>query len=242
MLADVHGNLAALEAVLGDARRNGATEFLLLGDVVGYGPEPGACVQRLAGLPNLTAIRGNHDQGIASGVLDTGMNTLARQCADFTRASLTAGQLAWLGELPIEIAGGGWLAVHGAPRDPLRYRAYVYEMTYEANLQWLRERGIPICFHGHSHVQLVHAATHDRLVKLRGPQRIVLDPNRCWLVNPGSVGQPRDGDARAAYAMWNRTTGELGLRRVAYDLEQTVRALHAVALPEALERRLRAGA
>lgn len=242
LLADVHGNLAALEAVLSEARSYHADSFLFLGDAVGYGPQPSECVRRLAELPQAVLLRGNHDHAVATGQFETGMNRLARECAGWTRAALSHADLEWLQSLQTEYAEVGWMAVHGAPQDPRKFMAYVYEMTYEDNLRYLRERKIPLCFYGHTHVQLTYAELAAGIWKLPGPQEIKLHSKCSYLVNPGSVGQPRDGDPRAAYALWNRRTGKVKTMRVTYDFERTISALHAASLPPQLEARLRSGA
>lgn len=242
VLADVHANAAALDAVLDHALDHGAQRFLFLGDAIGYGPDPAYCVRRLAELPRAVMIRGNHDHAIGSNHLELGMNSLARQCAEWTRAQLGADELSWLAQLPPEHAADGWLAVHGAPRDPHRFLAYVYELTYEDNLRHLRDHRIPLCFYGHTHVQLTHVEQATGAAKLPGIRTIDLDIRRFWLVNPGSVGQPRDGDCRAAYALWRPSAGELATQRVAYDVDRTVRRLRAAGLPGQLEHRLQAGA
>ena len=241
VLADVHANLPALEAVLRDARERGADRFLFLGDAIGYGPHPRECVRALAELPRADLVRGNHDHAIATGRFELGMNSLARQCASWTRAALGAEELAWLGELPLERAEEGWLAVHGAPKDPARFLAYVYELTYEDNLRHLRDHRIPLCFYGHTHVQLTHVELAAGPSKLPGPRSFETSGGRYWLVNPGSVGQPRDGDPRAAYALWDRRSGEIATLRVAYDVERTLEAVRAAGLPAQLAQRLQAG-
>jgi diadenosine tetraphosphatase ApaH/serine/threonine PP2A family protein phosphatase len=242
VIADVHANLAALEAVLADAEVHGARRVLFLGDAVGYGPEPGACVRRLRELRDLIAIRGNHDHAIANDRLELGMNSLARECALWTRQQLDRDTLGWLADLPTEHVGDHWLAVHGAPRDPHRFLAYVYELTYEDNLHNLRDRQVPVCFYGHTHVQLSHVLQPAGPSKLPGPRELVLDRRHHWLVNPGSVGQPRDGDVRAAYALWWPESGQLVTRRVAYDITRTITALRCAGLPGQLADRLRVGA
>lgn len=242
VLADVHANAAALDAVIEDAVERGAKRFLFLGDAIGYGPDPAYCVRRLAELPRTDLVRGNHDHAIASNHFELGMNSLARQCAEWTRAQLGVAELDWLRSLPTEHVEDGWVAVHGAPRDPHRFLAYVYELTYEDNLRHLREQRIPLCFYGHTHVQLTHVELARGPVKLPGVRFIELDPRRVWLVNPGSVGQPRDGDSRAAYALWQRSTGDLSTLRVRYDIARTIRGLRSAGLPRQLEDRLQAGA
>lgn len=239
VLADVHANRPALDAVLADAREQGATRFLFLGDAVGYGPHPSACVARLAELRGAAWVRGNHDHVIATGALGEGMNSLARGTIDWTLGQLSPAERAWLGGLPTELREEGWLAVHGAPRDPHRFLAYVYELTYEDNLRRLAEDGVSVCFHGHTHLQLIHAELELGPTKLPGQRSLVLSARRRWLVNPGSVGQPRDGDPRAAYALWRPATGELQTRRVPYDVEETARAVERAGLPRRIAERLR---
>jgi diadenosine tetraphosphatase ApaH/serine/threonine PP2A family protein phosphatase len=241
ILADVHANLPALEAVLADARYHGASRYLFLGDAIGYGPHPRECVRRLAELPRAQFVRGNHDHAIATGRFEVGMNRLARECAWWTRAALGPDELSWLGGLPVEHVEEDWVAVHGAPKDPFRFLAYVYEMTYEDNLCHLRERRIPLCFCGHTHVQLTHVELVAGTSKLPGPRKLETSAGRHWLINPGSVGQPRDADPRAAYALWDRRSGEVTTLRVPYDVQQTIDALRGAGLPAQLEQRLQAG-
>lgn len=240
VFADVHGNLPALEAVISAACENGATSFLFLGDAVGYGPHPRECVARLADLGCL-AVRGNHDHAVATGQVDGYMNSLARACAEWTRDRLGPHEIAWLLGLPLEQRGDGWMAVHGAPRDPHRMRAYVYDLTFEDNLRHLRHEGVPLCFHGHTHVQLVHAELPSGPTKLAFVRYATLSPRTIHMVNPGSVGQPRDGDSRAAFALWDPASGRLELCRVPYRVELTLRDLARAGLPSELARRLALG-
>lgn len=242
VIADVHGNLPALEAVLEDARSHDADSFLFLGDAIGYGPQPSECISRLAELPQSVLLRGNHDHAVATGQFEVGMNRLARHCAEWTRSSLGTHELEWLAELAPDYFADEWLAVHGAPQDPRRFLAYVYELTFEDNLRYLRQAKIPLCFCGHTHVQMTYAEVASGPTRVVGASTMQLLPKFQYLVNPGSVGQPRDGDPRAAYALWDRQTAEVKTLRVAYDLERTIAALHAAQLPSQLEGRLRAGA
>lgn len=240
VFADVHANLPALEAVLAEAREIGVRDYLFLGDIVGYGPHPAACIERLAALPNSIILRGNHDHAVATGHLELGMNPVARSCAEWTTCVLDAEAREWLGNLRTEVTDESWMAVHGAPRDPRRFRAYVYDLTHEDNISDLRRRGLPLCFHGHTHV----AAVRSDLGTLRGPalaEPVSLDRFRFALANPGSVGQPRDGDPRAAFAIWRPDERQLVFRRVNYPVYRTVQDLHNLGLPAELERRLIGG-
>jgi diadenosine tetraphosphatase ApaH/serine/threonine PP2A family protein phosphatase len=241
VLADVHANLPALRAVLESARAAGATRYLFLGDAVGYGPHPRECVETLASLREAVFVKGNHDHAIATGRVELGMNRLARACAEWTRAKLGPAEVAWLASLPTEHRDDGWLAVHGAPRDPNRFLAYVYDLTYEENLQHLDEQGVPLCFHGHTHVALVHVALPLGPAKMAGVRELRLEPRWTALVNPGSVGQPRDGDTSAAFALWETRARRVTLERARYDLDVTMRDLESAGLPAELVSRLQQG-
>jgi predicted phosphodiesterase len=237
VMADVHANLPALEAVIAAARQRGARRFLFLGDAVGYGPHPRECVRVLAELDAI-CVRGNHDQAIASGIFDLGMNRLARACAAWTRDRLQAAELDWLVQLPLEHVESGWMAVHGAPRDPYRFLAYVYELTYEDNLDHMEKQGLSLCFYGHTHLPLAHAKLPGGSRKIRSREVIVSEPYP-FLVNPGSVGQPRDGDPRASYALWEPGSGRVLIERVFYRMDLTLRDLGRHDLPAELAMRLR---
>jgi predicted phosphodiesterase len=242
VFADVHGNLTALDAVIADAREAGADSYLFLGDAVGYGPRPGECIQRLAELPNLTAIRGNHDHALVCGAVHDGMNSLAKKTARWTAEQVDDHARAWLAALPIEHKTASWMAVHGAPRDPNRFWAYVYEMTYRENLESLEQNGVSVCFYGHTHIPFVHRRVAKQAEESLGAESIELGrPRELALVNPGSVGQPRDGDARASYALWDRVENRISFRRTAYNVGTTVRDLLSHGLPSALAARLQEG-
>lgn len=241
VIADVHANLYALEAVLAAATERGATSFLFLGDAIGYGPHPRECVDRLASLPAAIFIRGNHDHAIATGRFDVGMNRLARSSADWTRSRLGDAELGWLAALPVEHRGDGWMAVHGAPRDPNRFFAYVYDLTYEENLAQLDVDGVSLCFHGHTHVPLVHVALPSGPTKRAAIGEVPLPPRHAHLVNPGSVGQPRDGDPRAAFAIWEPAAQCISFDRVAYRLDRTLNDIEDAGLPFELLTRLQQG-
>jgi len=242
ILADVHGNLAALDAVMREAQSIGARRFVFLGDAVGYGPHPRECVARLADIPGLVAVRGNHDHAVATGNLEDGMNRWARQSAAWTREQLTECELDWLMALPLEHCDESWMALHGAPMDPRRFLAYVYELTYQDNLETLGAMGRHLCFYGHTHVQFTHRQRAGKKGERLGARPVkVLEPDEVLLVNPGSVGQPRDGDTRAGFAIWDHSSNRVTFHRVEYRLDDTVQALRAADLPSDLIYRLEIG-
>lgn len=242
LIADVHANLHALEAVIAAAEAEGVDSWLCLGDVVGYGPQPKACIARVRALPNLLAIRGNHDHMCCFGG-EHASNRLARTVLAWTRGVLDEAELRWLMSLPVEHLDDRWQAVHGAPIDPDRFSAYVYTLSYRANLAHLAAGGRTLCFHGHTHVPMIY-----RIGGPEGAQQQQGTPDLelaleavPMLINPGSVGQPRDGDRRAAFAIWDRERETLGFRRVAYPVHRTIAELAALGLPDELATRLELG-
>ncbi|VTS04442.1 metallophosphoesterase family protein [Tuwongella immobilis] len=242
VFADVHGNLPALEAVLSYAEELGVDEYLFLGDVVGYGPFPNECIRRLQGLPRLTAIRGNHDH-FASQPEFRGedFNRVAREALRWTRDVLGAAEREWLANLPVEAGIGNWRAYHGAPYCPDRFSAYVYEPTYRDNLNRLEQMGVQVCFYGHTHVPFIHRRSSFGDEKLTPDPMRLFRPGETLLINPGSVGQPRDGDSRAAILIWDRRTDWVRFHRIDYPLESMISANRAAGLPDDLSARLEIG-
>jgi predicted phosphodiesterase len=240
LLADIHANAAALEAVLAELDANGIAEALVLGDLVGYGPEPEACVAaiRARGWPTLL---GNHDYGVAHGDFNKGFSSLGRRVAEWTAERLGRDDLDWLAALPDTLEGEGWMAVHGAPADQAKLLAYVYRMTYEANLDYLAGRGVRCCFHGHTHIQGVYFRNDRGDGFSEAPVQSIADYVHC-LVCPGSVGQPRGRNGtQARYAVVDPGTWLLELKQVDYEVERTVAAMASQGLPEALGQRLLVG-
>lgn len=236
ILADIHSNLPALEAVLADIEEQGAAAGLVLGDLVGYGPHPEACIDLIRS-SGFAVLRGNHDHGVAHGEFAKGFSLMGRRVAEWSSARLDAADKAWLASLPDTLEGKGWMAVHGAPADKRRLQAYVYQLTYTLNLDYLEQRGTPWCFHGH---------THREGVWYRGGfcdlRRQTLSGVHAYLVCPGSVGQPRGGRGiQARYALFHPDSREIEVRLVPYDVQRTVRDLEEAGLPVELGERLMKG-
>jgi len=242
VFADVHANLPALESVLRESKKLQVDSYLFLGDVVSYGPFPRQCIRILAEIENILYLRGNHDHTAGTGVPEDGSNRMARTVDMWTSEQLNRSERQWLLSLPLEHLSKQWLAVHGAPKDSQRFYAYVYEMTYKDNLLYLEQNNISVCFYGHTHVQFMYRRLMDGRDKKLAPDSVLLfQSNERLLVNPGSVGQPRDGDPRAAFAVWDRQQNKVAFYRVAYPIEQTVNAIKKQGLPEDLMYRLEVG-
>ncbi len=240
LLADVHGNLPALDAVLAFVAEQNVDRIVVLGDVVGYGPYPEACVQRLREYPDTLVIRGNHDNAVVTGAISGGTTSLANWSWTWSRRHLSTEAQAWLAALPCVHAEAGWLAVHGAPIDPDHFNAYVYRMSYEDNLDNLQERGIALCLHGHTHLQQLYCRQrgHDEL--WTGQEGSLAEVEHA-LLSPGSVGQPRCGTPGAELAILNWPSGRYRFHRLDYDIEQTLAEMRRQHFPSGLIERLQAG-
>ena len=242
ILSDIHANLEALDAVLAAAPRASYDRLLILGDLVGYGANPNEVVEQVLALSPDVMIRGNHDK-VAAGLKGAeSFNALAAKAAHWTYDALTPDNRARVAELP-----AGPLAVddqieicHGTPFDE---DVYVFE--FEEAVQALEAATRPLCLFGHTHVPVVYSRDGDRLEvhvpNLDDGLPIAVRPDLRYLVNPGSVGQPRDGDPRAAYATFDSESGELVLRRVAYPVDVVQQKIIQAGLPESLAYRLGIG-
>lgn len=243
ILSDIHSNLEALDAVLAEAPRDQFDRIIVLGDIVGYGADPNAVVERVRALAPHVMIRGNHDK-VSSGVESAeDFNTSARFAAHWTQTTLTQENRDYLSSLPL-----GPLVVdslielcHGSPIDE---DEYIFEPVDA--IEAIRSARCPICFYGHTHVAIAYWLSADQFdVIVPEPDEsvteIVLDPKRRYLVNPGSVGQPRDGDPRAAYATFDSDTRIVRLHRVVYDIARAQQKIREANLPEGLARRLAVG-
>ena len=236
IVSDIHSNVVALDAVLAHAREDGPIERVwCLGDVVGYGPEPMACIERLWDL-GATVISGNHD-AVAVGRIDlAAFNGPAAEAARWNGAQLSAEARRYLSALPETVVEAPFTLVHGTPRDPL----WEYLTGGAQAEQAWGAISTPHVIVGHSHFQFT--CSRSRGVEQAGPSgRVVrLDGDRL-AANPGSVGQPRDGDPRAAYAVFDDEAATLALRRTRYDVAATQRAMIDAGLPLPLIERLAVG-
>lgn len=237
VVSDVHANLEALDAVLEDARRAGAEKIWSLGDVVGYGADPNAVVERLSKAADV-AVAGNHDWA-ACGKMTLGFfNSLAKQAAEWTSESLTEASRRWLAALPLERVERGVRLVHASPSDPASWHYVLSEAVAEGELSTFDEA---LCLIGHSHFPGQFESDGARVHYHREP-RFQLAAKRRYLVNVGSVGQPRDGDPRATYLLYDEKDKSLEHRRVAYDVEAAARKILDAGLPAFLAERLPRGA
>ncbi len=233
IISDIHANLQALEAVIDHASSENVDQFICLGDIVGYGPQPMECTRIIQDL-NCPTVRGNHDHEVAgNGSLDT-LHQDAQASLTWTRKILTDPQRAWLGALPYVRRVGRFSIAHATPHRSNLF-GYVHDLA-DAD-RCLQEQATPLCFIGHTHVpgffEHTQGVTHE------------IDSSYCtlsevskYLCNVGSVGQPRDSDIRASYVIFDRTSRVIQRHRVVYDVEKTQDLLRLAGLPASLAERL----
>jgi predicted phosphodiesterase len=243
ILSDIHANIDALEAVLADAEGEGFERVVVLGDLVGYGAEPNGVIDRVRALAPTAVIRGNHDKVAAGLESAEGFNPTAQRAANWTRSALTGENLEYLRSLsPGPVALDPMtLLCHGSPLDEDNY-IFGEADVVEALTASVR----PVCLFGHTHMPMAAALTPDRMLELifQGPrdrQSIGIQPGWRYLVNPGSVGQPRDGDPRAAYAIFDVDAPEITVIRVVYPVLQASDRILEAGLPKILAQRLTLG-
>ncbi len=239
ILGDVHANLPALQAVLTEVRHRGIKRLFVLGDLVGYGPHPEACLALLKSVGAIS-LRGNHDHAIGSGKMVRSMTSSSSWTADWTIPRLSKDDRKYLRRLPLRMLNRPWMAVHGAPVDKTFFNAYVYNRTAEANIAWLKENDYRFALHGHSHLQGVYAENDGELVYLKG-QYIDLNAYQTNLICPGSVGQPRGGEVGAAFAILKPLSAQLELLCLPYDMNEVIQDMVIEGFPEQLMKRLKTG-
>ena len=235
VLSDIHSNLLALDAVV--ATFDSIDAVWHLGDVVGYGPDPDGVVARLKEL-GATGVRGNHDAAAAGGHEIDWFNPDARTAMEWTRRNVSAPTLAWLRELTPKRSQDDVLMVHGSPRDP----TWEYITSVPVARANLAETAETYAVFGHTHIPMVYAERDGRIEAISpGDGSIFRLGEGRALMNPGSVGQPRDGNPLASYAVIDTDAGRCTWRRVAYPIEAVRTAMEAAGLPARLAERLRFG-
>ncbi len=240
LLADTHANSEALETCLNYLEKRGIVDAIVLGDIVGYGPHPQECIDLLRNQKYFSIIRGNHDHAVVTGKKVSGANSLAGWTLNWTQDNVSDEYRQWLDELPSYLKQDNWLAVHGSPRDKTFFNGYVYQMTYKENLDELQKRDIPLCFHGHTHIQKIYYR-HKGNDLMTDDETNVIKSSQYALICPGSVGQPRNGKAGVEFAIINTETLELEFQRLAYNIDKMIAAMNARHFPAALADRLLQG-
>jgi diadenosine tetraphosphatase ApaH/serine/threonine PP2A family protein phosphatase len=239
IVADIHSNLAAFTAVLDDIElRGGVSEVWCLGDVVGYGPEPHQCLELLQQY-NHVCVAGNHDWAAIGKVDTSDFNPDAAAACHWTARQLSPEDISYLESLPLVVQRGDFTLVHGSPRDPI----WEYVLSTESARQNFAYFQSQFCLIGHSHVPLVFEYDETGAClfsEFPTDSVLTLAKNRS-IVNPGGVGQPRDGDPQASYAIYDGEGRSINHYRIPYNIGATQSRMTEHGLPRQLVSRLRYG-
>ncbi len=238
ILGDIHSNLIALQAVLADAgERGGFDQVWCLGDTVGYGPDPRPCLELLRRY-RLLAVAGNHDQAATGQMGVEEFNGPAAEAARWTAQQLTEEDQNFLSGLPLTATSEDFTLVHGSLREPL----WEYLLSEESALATFQLLSTRFCLVSHSHISFICQENQGdpNFVDFTEDQQFALTEER-WIINPGSVGQPRDRDPRPSYAVYDSGQGAISRHRVSYDIGETQERMRQARLPQRLIDRLNYG-
>lgn len=242
ILGDIHANLEALQAVLEDARSQAVTDFLCVGDVVGYNANPQECADLVRSVCSVV-VRGNHDHYCSGDKSLEDFQPNAAIAIDWTRRQLNADTAAWLSSLPLSknLFQYSFSLVHGTLDMPDQW-GYVFDaVDAEAHFAYQTS---PVCFHGHTHVPVVFEKAGGRVARYAAPEpgmRVSLTFGHKYFINTGSVGQPRDGIAKSSYVIYEPRSRIVEFRRVPFDVAAAAEKVRSAGLPARLADRLEAG-
>ncbi len=235
ILSDIHGNLDALRSVLQALENQAINSYICLGDIVGYGPQPSECLHEIQKYCS-AIVSGNHDLAACGLININSFNTLAKEAILWTRSKLTETDLQYLANLPLEDRAESCHLVHGTLYAPELFD-YV-QSSYDAHLT-MSKMDAPVCFVGHSHVPVTFVQGDSISYSVQSTYEI--EPKKKAIVNVGSVGQPRDKDPRACYAVYDTDSLSVTIHRTTYDVEAVVTKVREAGLPGSLGERLRMG-
>ena len=236
IIADIHGNLEALETVIAACRQEGIQDFLCLGDLVGYGANPKECLKMIQYLKAI-CIAGNHDWAVLGKIDVAYFNPVAKAAIAWTRQQLSQQDLNFLKSLDLIFKNDDMILVHGTLDHPEEFH-YLLDMSDILNTFSLIDR--PLCFLAHTHVPGIFVKHKEKFYDARN-LKITLSPQEQCVVNVGSVGQPRDGSPLAAYCIYDTDARKVEIKRIAYDIETAQKKILVAGLPAFLAQRLSIG-
>jgi predicted phosphodiesterase len=237
LISDIHANLEALTAVLRDIEKHSVDQIASLGDVIGYGADPSACLELVRSNCE-TRLMGNHESAVLGLQSTERYNRAARASTDWTRESLSESDIEFISGFELERTIGDSILVHSSPYEPDCWH-YVFSISdAERAFAVMKAK---LGFHGHSHIPAIVVACPSGPPRSRAGHSFEPDFDNRYLVNIGSVGQPRDNDPRACYVIFDDDQPEVNYHRVDYDIESAQSKMLATSLPEVLATRLTAG-
>jgi predicted phosphodiesterase len=235
IIADIHANLEAFQVVLQDIEKQKCTHIACMGDVVGYNANPKECLDTVRAL-NMPCVKGNHDEFCSSDTPMEGFSPHAAEAGNWTRGKLSEDDRKWLRELKFLRLVSNFTIVHATLDAPQRW-GYVFDkLAAAASFTY---QNTPVCFFGHTHVPV--AFIRDSVVKGGTYSKFRVEPGRKYFVNVGAVGQPRDGNPKAAYVIYDIDEGSIELRRLDYDIPAAQKKILEAGLPPRLAERLAMG-
>jgi predicted phosphodiesterase len=236
IISDIHGNIQALRNVLADIDAQHIRDIVCLGDCIGYGPDPEAVLTEIR-RRQIPTIMGNHEQAVCHPHQLEWFNPLAQRSLRMTLAMLSEPSLDYIQHLPISLVVAQCYCVHGYPPDSVR--TYLFQKSPEALIRTIGAMEQAVCFVGHTHDLEIVSYDGRRLERRVLEQGLIeMDPKHRYIINAGSVGQPRDGNNNAKYAIYDPQLATLEVRFIPYDIAATVAAIKAAGLPENHARRL----
>ena len=224
IIADIHANLEALQAVLADAKEQGCTHHAFLGDFVGYCADPKACVDIVRAM-NAPCVKGNHDEYCATNLAPDGLKAHAAKTVEWSRKQLTDDDRQWLQTLPYVLKVEDFIIVHASLDQPERWQYVFDKLAAAASFPY---QNTQMCFFGHTHVPV--AFVRDTVVRGGTYTKFKVQPGKKYFVNPGAAGQPRDNNPKAAYVVYDMDEGTVELRRSAYDIAATRKKMREAGL------------
>lgn len=236
IFSDIHGNLEAFEAVRAALSKESIDQYISPGDIVGYGADPSQCVSIIQEL-SCGVVAGNHDWAVGGLFDPLNLNEAAREAVLWTEAVLSWEEIGYLKSLELTIEQDSLLAVHGSLNSPADFSYIRNERDTQATFKLMDK---PLCFIGHTHVPAIFQLTKEGVKRKKGHKVKVTGADK-YIVNVGSVGQPRDGDPRASYAVYDDEKNTVEIKRVKYDIETAQDKILKTGLPDILAYRLSTG-
>ena len=235
ILGDIHANLEALETVMADAEENNCTHYLSIGDIIGYNSNPVECLETIRGL-NCPVVKGNHDFYGSNDDDLVGFHPIAAEVIGWTRRQLSDEQRQWLKDLPYSRRVETFTIVHSTLDNPDRWGYVLDRSDADANFNY---QTTSVCFYGHTHIPIAFEKGDE--IRSGLYSKIKIKMGRKYFINVGSVGQPRDGDPRAAYVIYDMDNNVIELRRLDYDIKKTQQKIQDAGLPNRVAARLATG-
>ena len=235
LFGDIHANWEALETVLADAEKQGCDSYVCLGDVVGYNADPVKCLEKIQEM-GCPVVKGNHDEDAGGEHSLEMMNPTAAEALQWTRDQLTADQREWLSRMRMVRQVEDFTIVHSTLDQPNIWNYVTNKFDAMSNFSY---QFTQVCFHGHTHVPRVFV--RGSRVQEMQPERISIEAGMKYFINAGSVGQPRDGDWRASYCIYDTDAMVVSFHRLEYDIETTQKKIIDAGLPKVLADRLATG-